>query len=457
MKDICLINYAVKGIKTLDEWAELAFYKKTISKDFSIKGYNIKGVYGTNGAGKSGLVTSVRILKNLMISPSYLKNPLIQKQISALVNKKLGSLSFKTDFLALMEKGPQLYHYEILLESDEKGTQFIKRESLSCRTATSHNGKQTRLFEVENGIITCLFHDNEISSDQLSQVLIDQTKNLLTDASLCSLFFNKVLAKNNRPEIQGALELGLVLLYLFGHSLCVYLDSEDEHSDFFMYDMLTRAHLSGKDEDIDSLIKHRIRIENYSFQMLTPGRNTVSKTDYTAFEKQVHQLRDFLRIFKHDLKDIIIDRRIDKEVYLCDLIMDYGDYSINSEFESTGIKKLIRLFTFFKKMVEGEIVFIDELDSNLHDVYLCALLEYLMEYGEGQLCFTTHNIGPMDILKQNKKSIDFLSIDHKIYSWTASGHYSPSKLYRHGMIEGSPFNVDSIDFISVFETDEEEN
>ena len=53
MKDICLINYAVKGIKTLDEWAELAFYKKTISKDFSIKGYNIKGVYGTNGAGKS--------------------------------------------------------------------------------------------------------------------------------------------------------------------------------------------------------------------------------------------------------------------------------------------------------------------------------------------------------------------------------------------------------------------
>lgn len=102
-------------------------------------------------------------------------------------------------------------------------------------------------------------------------------------------------------------------------------------------------------------------------------------------------------------------------------------------------------------MVNGGIVFIDELDSNLHDVYLCALLEYLMEYGEGQLCFTTHNIGPMDVLKKNKKSIDFLSVDHKIYSWTTSGNYSPSKLYRNGMIEGSPFNVDSIDFIGVFE------
>ena len=101
-------------------------------------------------------------------------------------------------------------------------------------------------------------------------------------------------------------------------------------------------------------------------------------------------------------------------------------------------------------------MFIDEFDSNLHDVYLCALLEYLMEYGEGQLCFTTHNVGPMDILKERKKSIDFLSEDHKIYPWKKCGNYSPSNLYRNGMIEGSPFNVDSIDFIGVFETDEEE-
>jgi AAA15 family ATPase/GTPase len=106
-------------------------------------------------------------------------------------------------------------------------------------------------------------------------------------------------------------------------------------------------------------------------------------------------------------------------------------------------------------MVKGGIVFIDEFDSNLHDVYLCALLEYLMEYGEGQLCFTTHNVGPMDILKRNKKSIDFISLDHRAYPWIANGNYSPSSLYRSGMIEGSPFNVDSIDFIGVFDTLEE--
>ena len=79
-----------------------------------------------------------------------------------------------------------------------------------------------------------------------------------------------------------------------------------------------------------------------------------------------------------------------------------------------------------------------------------------MEYGEGQLCFTTHNIGPMDILKTNKKSIEFLSVDHSIYSWVNNGNYSPSKLYRNGMIEGSPFNVDALDFLGVFELGEDE-
>lgn len=65
--------------------------------------------------------------------------------------------------------------------------------------------------------------------------------------------------------------------------------------------------------------------------------------------------------------------------------MVYEAYKINAEFESTGIKKLIKLFAYLKEMVNGGIVFIDEFDSNLHDVYLCALLEYLMEYGDGHL------------------------------------------------------------------------
>ena len=53
MQLIYLINYSVKGIKSLDEDVKLSFYKKTISKNPDMNGYNIKGIYGMNGSGKS--------------------------------------------------------------------------------------------------------------------------------------------------------------------------------------------------------------------------------------------------------------------------------------------------------------------------------------------------------------------------------------------------------------------
>lgn len=74
MQLIYLINYSVKGIKSLDEDVKLSFYKKTISKNPDMNGYNIKGIYGMNG---SGIVTSVKILKNILTDSGYLNNPII--------------------------------------------------------------------------------------------------------------------------------------------------------------------------------------------------------------------------------------------------------------------------------------------------------------------------------------------------------------------------------------------
>ena len=81
MKDIFLVSYSVKGIKTLDQLVSLSFYKKTISKNLDTQDYNVKGIYGMNGSGKSAIVTSVDILRNILINPGYLNNPIVQKKI----------------------------------------------------------------------------------------------------------------------------------------------------------------------------------------------------------------------------------------------------------------------------------------------------------------------------------------------------------------------------------------
>ena len=113
-------------------------------------------------------------------------------------------------------------------------------------------------------------------------------------------------------------------------------------------------------------------------------------------------------------------------------------------------KKLMRLYNSFELAAITTITFIDELDANLNDVYLCRLIEFFVNYGKGQLCFTTHNIGPMSILKNNKNSIDFLSSDNLLTSWTKNGNYTPDSLYKKGYIEHIPFNVEAIDFLRVF-------
>ena len=160
-------------------------------------------------------------------------------------------------------------------------------------------------------------------------------------------------------------------------------------------------------------------------------------------------MESFLQLFKTDIKSIDIDKKEDKDYYECRLLVDYGGYTVDTEFESTGIKKLIRIFDALQGAANGQIVFIDEMDSNINDVYLCKLIEYLMLYGKGQLCFTTHNTSPMTELRNGKKSIDFLSNDNFIVSWSTNGNYKPENLYKQGLIKYLPFNIEPEDFIGV--------
>ena len=452
MKHIFLVNYRVKGIKTLEEEVSLSFYKKTITMPLDTKEYNIKGIYGINGSGKSGIVASVDILRNLLLDDGYLNNPMVQKNLDAIINKKSKELFIGADFLAEYKEKTYLYRYEILLKKTLNDKYAISSEKLSYRLATSKKDDFNSLIEVKNGMIDYIDIKND---EELKNTFIQNTLNLLSMSAVSSVFLDKMYPYEEQIDNIISLD-GVLLLINLGIRMKVYMDQSDNHIDYLLKNMLMYIMETDNDDTyIDSLRKGAVRLNRSSIDAISGGTDLIAKPIYTRYEKKVKRLKEFIKIFKPDLTDISIDRKEDGDNYVCNLNMVYGDYVVHTEFESTGVKKLIRLFDFLQNMVQGGIVFIDEFDSNLHDVYLCALLEYLMEYGKGQLCFTTHNVGPMDVLKRNKKSIDFLSIDHKIYPWTTNGNYSPSKLYRNGMIEGSPFNVDSIDFIGIFDPLEE--
>ena len=450
------MKYSVKGIKTIDEIVSLSFYKKIISNNPDTREYNVKGIYGMNGSGKSGIVTSVDIFRNLIMNAGYLSNPIVQKKLDAIINKKVGELFIEAEYIAKLADGLELFRYTIRLIKESTGKYVIADEELSSKNAASKKNSMETIFKIVNGEIDTVKKSE--SSDKLD-VEWKKTINLLSMASMPALFYEKSLmhvlaGKKKQVPVFFA---SLIILLALGKNLHVYLDVSDDHRDYLIQNSFGYLDdFEDGDSKEDDLLTHFFEMNREQLNTISVSENFIVKASYKHFEKTVGKLYEFLHIFKTDLQGIEIDRKENHDIYVCNLIMVYESYKIHAEFESTGIKKLIRLFTYLREMVGGGIVFIDEFDSNLHDVYLCALLEYLMEYGEGQLCFTTHNVGPMDILKRHKKSIDFLSEDHKIYPWTANGNYSPSKLYKNGMIEGSPFNVDSIDFIGVFHSEKGE-
>ena len=450
MKDRFLLNYRVSGIKNLTHEVSLSFYKKTITAPIHTEEYNIKGIYGVNGSGKSAILESVNIMRNLMTDVNYLNNPIVQKNLNEIINKKTSKLSISADFLVKDSQNIYLFRYNINLIKNVMERYIIDEERLLYKKATSRKDELDTLLHIKDGEVIEIYKEEDTD---LMEYFIKKTMNLLSNSSSLILY-SEVMSNSDEFKTRRVSFLGMCLwaLRIVAENIYIYMDQSDNHVNYFLSDIL----LEEKDLDFTTIINQAKRLNANKLNIFHTNFDTVEKNAYSKYESIVKRLYNFIKIFKPELLDIDIDRKENGDVYVCSLNMVYDNYSISTEFESTGIKKLIKLFIYLDIMTKGGIVFIDELDSNLHDVYLCALLEYLMDFGRGQLCFTTHNVGPMDILKKHKKSIDFLSVDNKIYSWTSNGNYSPSKLYRTGMIEGSPFNIDSIDFIGIFDTDEED-
>ena len=191
---------------------------------------------------------------------------------------------------------------------------------------------------------------------------------------------------------------------------------------------------------------------SFPFHFITDGKDC-SQTSacglIDSFMEKVNKLVSFIRIFKPDLKNIRIDTKEYHEFYICRLIMMYDGFELDQEYESRGIKKLMNLFDALDAACRGDIVFIDELDSNINDVYLDKLIEYFIYYGKGQLCFTAHNLSPMSVLKNSKCAISFISGVNTIHTWTSNGNLNPENAYRNGFIEDSPFNVEASDFLGI--------
>lgn len=492
---IFLLMLSVNGIKSIEKRIEMNFYDKGIRKFNPMKN-NVKGIFGPNGIGKTSFIKGVDILKKISTDFNYLSDNTNLTILKKLINKKLGYFEIEVKFLIQHEEKNKydIYRHYIKVEKisfedrkDELKITLEKVEKLNSK------GIVLKEFVIEKGEVKSnTFYKNE----KIQQIIVEKTKNLLEKRSILSVIGNvSILASILR---NGKFNFSTLKLLEFSNSLLnissILLKNKNDfekkllelsYKNFFAEEeeILKKTYvnklrtiiLEVKNINFDIIKKfyknltvklrlddnHREyaeREETKDFQskefhlQKNEGNYNylIDKENIETLEKILEYACKFLKIFKSSLNSIEYEKKEVENKYYISILFVYNNYKIDYEFESSGMKSLFDLFIDLIGLSLDEIVFIDEIDTNIHDIYLNKLIEFFAEEGKGQLVFTAHNITLLETLKKYKHSIDFINENMELVPWVKNGNYTPFKQYKEGYIRGLPFNVDEADFYQIF-------
>lgn len=440
-----LLSITINGIKNISRPVAINFYKNKNLNNFNPSQDRVRAIYGPNGSGKTALINGVWLASKLLRERNFVSS-LGQEYFANIINKETNEFDFSCDYMLIEENKDGVWEKSKVFRYGFSIKQYLSDYSILNEKLNYYKGKYLNsdlinIFETINGKIS-LF-DSELNGHY--DDFKDKAHNVVSKESLLMFFFDYANAFMKENEIFSLMPDGLKGLYLFSNSLLSVLDNEDKHFEYFEINKnIKNSFLNMPEKDLNETLKKSVS-SGLGFRVI------VKKDEFDSFVKFTKHQEDFIKIFKPELKGIKIDSIDNGNEYICSETMNYGGYSINREFESTGIKKLLNLYSALYRAANGGIVFIDEIDANISGVYLKKLIEYMNTFGNGQLCFTSHSLDPMYVLSNKSKSIYFINGQSEVIDWTKNANYKPYILYPEGMIRGIHFDIEPFDFLKAFD------
>ena len=433
--DFYLLEFRLKGIKNIEKKIAINFYKQDIRK-FNRENYNVKGIFGRNGIGKTAIIKGIEILRNIVLDSDYLilKNSLLNE----IINKKLKECYLSSEFLIIDKNNKKhIFEHSIKLKI-ENGKIIITKEIINKKKLDRKEILKTLV--IENGEINKNKSNYFKNLDEIEKL----SMNLLDRKSIIKLIIDDVEKNIEKDELKSE-KFEFIYLYVLYSKINIFTHLEDSH-----YKMV---YINFENQNwLDKIYVDYVNQE-------AKKRNVLSKTkeEIENLNKNLKRKEIFLKLFNPELNKIEFEKKdYDQDYYEIEYIFCYKEYKINFEYESMGMKSLFRLFDVLDTINNGGIVFMDEIDMSIHDLYLNRLIEFFAENGKGQFTFTAHNTSILDTLKKYKNSIDFMTEYQEIKPWIKNGNYSPRKQYLEGMLPNMPYNIEYYDFFEIFTTSEEE-
>jgi AAA15 family ATPase/GTPase len=429
---VFLQKMSFSGIKNIKNEITIDFSNKKIGKDLEYT--KVKAIYGPNGAGKTAVVDAVKIYQALTTEKTQLYNKAFRAELLETMNKISNKihLSFTAIIIDDEFRETNKIQHDIELTAKDKDV-MLSYESLK-RYKNINSDVVLMSITQQNNLVTF----NKVGQEKVINHEVNQRSMIdLYRGYIKSLHEKKVPWKKLTKHDQNDF---VFFSDFIGFTNALYIISEDadDHGYYFTerkFNNFGETYLEENTKTNFSVYDEIVRVDE------------VEK--YNDFYQKIE---NFIKVFKTDLIKINLEEKsINSNEIKMEKYFNYGDYKVHMEFESAGIKKLVKLYAAIHNAVQGGITIIDEFDANINDVYLNKLIEYVIYHGQGQLMFTTHNTSPMETLRNHKRSIDFINESGELVNWVINGNASPVKMYHNGAIDGLPFNIDSFDFIGLFD------
>lgn len=432
---VFLQQFNFSGVKNIKETLTIDFYKKVIPKEIVLQNYNVKALYGANGVGKSAVVLAMSILQGVVLEKGYLNKN--KDLLDMWINQASEEMIFEARFLNhnLETDARMVLTYFLKIKKNQYNEYVIAEEKLSAQ--------QQLIFHIVNG----QFKGDKMKIKKNTQ---QRFLNTLSDNSIiCSLIHLHDNEQTYKKDI-GNLTPMIVLAYDFFKVTTLFDEFKNEK--FFTLQEAKIINLSR--ENLQRLMDLTQWNTDISFiPRMSVDTDVLPKDEkrLQLFLNRKNNILQYLKFVNPDIIELEFEVREREDAYFIDKHIIYAESRVPLSQESDGLKKWFLLLNSFIELHEGGLVFIDDLFTKLHDSLLTAVLQYFIQTGDGQLVFTTHNLLAMDILKKQKKAIDFITREGKIVPWIKNGNHSILKSYRKGLITGVPMSISEERFEGVFD------
>lgn len=365
-------------------------------------GYNsdIVGIYGQNGSGKTTVIQSLGLFKNLAMGMPFWSD--MADCMS--VNKKNCNLSYNFSI-----KTSASTEYKLIYE-----VSFLKIDENNCRLGKEtlyYSKLQEQTWSKSKPIFDCDFKN---------EVQVFEPKNRYE-----SLLKSK---KENAINFPVAMKLALErkTSLLFSNDFFRILQESNDSEFFEIVDTLKKyaveklfviqnSHNGIISLDIMPLAIFHSKEDRKVFGDITLNLREPMVTDLATFEIVKSVIENMNVVVGALVPGLSID--IDslgqqglpngENGIRYELVSKRYDSKFPIRYESEGIKKLLSVLSLIIAMYNDSsiLIAIDELDAGVFETLLGALLHIIEETGKGQLIFTSHNLRPLEVL--DKKNIVF--------------------------------------------------